>query len=387
MEGAIQRLDDWPYRIVKSDSDIAELGLWLQKMGAQIEKTPVGLSVSAADMAFATSEQGWIVPFATFSQIAGSVLRKYLFSERNSPAYCVRNCAVTVAYLDDWFGIGASDVTNNVIHDMTALERTTGRPIAQGLTTLRDALDCAVVAPMMAIEASSYYREVGLPLAKRRAVSVEGEDSNWSLRYDWLLFKVVGHYTRDPTLNKWFNGGSNPLAAFATACGGLTAEEASAFFLWMVCGEDDFTLAELHPVWATRMPESPQLVKAAYIDKNLPTLRLALNRMSQAYASSRRAITMYGRHSPWGLTTQALLHFAIMGSVEDIINVVDASLHKMGSEQHHVVRGEHDDWNRVFIKGQTTGQDLDTFEREVEELAKLGTPLGAIELEPKVSIL
>ncbi len=369
------------------------MGEWLHGVGADVDKTPVGISASGSDIALATKSQGWLItPGAP--PAAYSVLRKGLTGERTAPALVVRDTEAFMLPLSRLLGgESRSDNLNNllpnIVHDMAALEYTTGRGIARGLSPLKDALDCAVVGPAMALEAPRFYREVGMPLIRHNA-KVYGIDESavgWKLTYDWLLFKVLAHYTHDPTLSRWFQDGNNPLDMFGKAVE-LNAKEASAFLLWMVCGEDEGLLSQHHPDWAAALPEAPQLIKATHIDKNLPSLRLGLIRLTDKYGTSRRAATMYGRHSPWGLRPSELLYFSIMGSVDDILDVAVASIANMGSEAHWLVpekSARYSRWLRAQVAGYTQEEPMQ-WEENLTQLASLGSPLGAIPLEPKVSV-
>ena len=218
-----QRLGEWPFTIVMSDEDLLRFGEWVQVLGSEIEKTPVGLSVTENEIAFATIEQGWLLPRAAFSPAAKAVLRRCLFAERSTPAYSVRSIQRTTLKLQNWYDpLDINGLLRNIIHDMTALEYTTGRAVAHGLTALRDALDCASVAPMLALEAGNYYREVALPNRRHQyGYNIDHTGPSWTLKYDWLLFKVCAHYAKDPTITKWFQDGENPLTAFSAATGGL----------------------------------------------------------------------------------------------------------------------------------------------------------------------
>ena len=385
---ADQRLGEWPYTIVMHDEDLMLLGAFLQDLGSAVDKTPVGIACTQAEITFATTEQGWVMPRAAFTDAAKAMLKRLLFSEQGSPAFCARSARQLVDSFDDWFGFDESKaILPNVIHNMSSLEYTTGRPVAQGLTALKDALDCATIAPMLALEAGAYYREVAMPLAIHEATrNNDWTGPNWSLKYDFLLFKVAAHYAHDPTITKWFQQGENPLTQFGAACGGLRAMEASAFLMWMVCGEDEVLLSAKHPDWAARLPEAPQLVKATYVDKNLPSFRMGLIRLYDTLKRARRGSTLYGRRAPWGLSPQELLYFTIMGSVRDIIQVANASLLRLGSDAHWLDEDTHQPWNRATIRGHHQGEETDMeWEAKVTELAKLNDPLGIISLEPKVS--
>lgn len=389
---AEERLGDWPYRIVETADDMGAIGEWMIQMGSEIEKTPVGISATATEIALATKAQGWVIINNEETAPVISIIERALKAERVAPALVTRDTGELLRNLSSWFGeedfaSNLNPILPNIVHDMTALEYTTGRPIARGLSPLKDALDCAVLGPSLALEAPRFYREVGMAVThfKNKISKVEG--TRWNLKYDWLLFKVLAYYTKDPTLSQWLRDGRSPLQEFSS-CLELDSKAAAAFLLWMVCGEDESLLSWHHPDWATELPDSPQLIKATYIDKHLPNLRLGLIRLTDQCTLSRRATTLYGRRSPWGLPAPELLHFAIMGSVDDILDVALVSLINMGSPTHWL-ESEHDTnynrWLRAGIIGYTEEEPME-WEAKVKELGALNHPLGAIALEPKVSV-
>jgi len=401
-EPAEQRLGDWPYRLVQTPDDLIALAEWLQKLGAEEEKTPVGIAANSEELAFATNSQGWLLrinhsgvntPFS----YARDVMKKLLTTERGAPALVTRDTGALVMILQQWLGTYDRDaLLSSVKHDMLALEYTTGRPIARDITPLKDALDCAVVGPAMALEAPRFYQQVGLPLIQHNAKRLrfdleEGPPSEglsrWTLTYDWLLFRVLAYYTHDPTFKRWFQDGQNPLEMFSQAVE-LDSKEAVTFLLWMVCGEEEELVSRYYPDWAANMPETPQLIKASRVDKTLPNFRLGLLRLTDQSVSTRKTTTLYGRQSPWGLRPAELLHFSIMGSVNDLLDVAVASIINMGSEQHWLVpekNTRYNHWLRATVMGYTKEEPM-KWQQQLEQIGGLNNPLGDISLEPKVAV-
>jgi hypothetical protein len=373
------------------------LGEWLQVLGGEVEKTPVGTAATSSELALATKAQGWLLPSQDWltappQPIIQGVLNRALTIERTAPALVTRDTGYLITALENWLGYyDRTALLPNIVHDMKVLEYATGRGIAVGMTALKDALDCAVVGPGMALEAPRFYQQVGLPLVRHNArkphIQSDPTWSRWTLTYDWLLFKVLAHYTRDPTMTRWFEEGRSPLQEFSSYLE-LNSKEATAFLLWMVCGEEEELVSRYYPDWATLMPEAPQLIKVSRVDKTLPNLRLGLIRLTDQYAISRKAETLYGRRSPWGLKPQELLHFVIMGSVNDLLDVVVASLIKMGSDSHWLVpeaNTKYNHWLRAQIVGYNKEDPME-WQRQLEQLGQLNNPLGVVSLEPKVSV-
>lgn len=370
------------------------LGEWLLQMGSEVEKTPVGISATANEIALAIKAQGWFVTKNEYTGPIRGIIERALKAERVAPALVTRDTGELIRGLSSWFDEAPDDNLNpilpNIIHDMTVLEYTTGRPVARGLSPLKDALDCAVLGPGLALEAPSFYRKVGLPVVRHHETFPKAkvlEGTRWKLTYDWLLFKVLAYYTKDPTISGWLRGGRSPLAEFSSYLE-LSSKEANSFLLWMVCGEDEALLSWLYPDWAAAMPESPQLIKAQHIDKKLPNLRLGIIRLTDQYTLARRSATLYGRRSPWGLPAPELLHFALMGSVDDLLDVAVVSLINMGSTAHWLESEggtRYNRWLRASIVGYTEAEPME-WEEKVKELGALNHPLGDIGLEPKVSV-
>ncbi len=390
---AEERLGDWPYRIVRTEQDAMALGTWLQEMGAGVEKTPVGIAATPTELALATKAQGWLLPQQF--PVLTAILLKALLTERTAPALITRDMGALVGNwgLEAWLGMGydRNNLLPNIVHDMTAMEYATGRAIARGISPLKDALDCAVVGPGMALECPRFYQQVGLPLVRfnlrGKDLSIDPAMSRWTVTYDWLLFQVLAHLTRDPTLTRWLNTGLSPTAEFSSYME-LPTDEAIAFLLWMVCGEDEALLSRYYPDWAAKLPETPQLIKAARVDKMMPALRLGLLQLTDQYATDRRAVTLYGRLSPWGLTPAELLRFTIMGAVRDILDVVSASILKAGSEVHWL-RPEVDTRYNYFLRATITGYTADDpmeWQQTLTKIGTLGQPFAMLFLAPNVNV-
>lgn len=403
-------LGEWPYRRVESEDDLADFGAWLSALGSEIDKVPTALSVNKSTLAVATRERGWLVEMndrfmrdgegqsLTSFTVLQSMLRQAFTQERGAPALVTRNIVKLLPALGGWLG-GAYDrqaFTRNVRQDLSALQYATGRPVGETLTPLADALDCIVVGPALSVGAPRFYLQVGLPLVKHTAVGgatagaldldMEGIQS-WTLTYDWLLFKMLAWYTKDPTFTRWMSDDENPSVAFA-AIVGLSVKEAIAYLLWMVCGESLELVSKAYPDWAPSVPENPQLIKATRIDKYVPNLRLGLMRMMEELTSTRRAQTLYGRLSPWGLTPAQLLNFTIMGSVHDILDVAVASILGMDSKDHWLLSEStthYNHWLRATITGYTTVGAQD-WEHMLAIVGKLNNPLGNVLLTPKVTV-
>ena len=209
---------DWPWRVVKTNEDLLALGEWLQALGNEVEKVPVGIAATDVNLAFATKTQGWFLPVRT--PYATAILSKLLTDERVAPILVTRDSASLVGAMGNWIGLEASELLPNIVHDMTALEYTTGRAVARGLSPLKDALDCAAVGPALALEAPKFYHKVAMPLIRHNASPQDVGDidnkHHWTLTYDYLLLRVLTHFTKDPTLTMWFNEGRSPLEEFSS---------------------------------------------------------------------------------------------------------------------------------------------------------------------------
>ena len=390
---------EWPFRVVKTDEDLLALGEWLQALGNKVEKIPVGISAVGTQLAFATKTQGWLLrPRADgeegeASNLWRNVLKKVLTTERVSPALVTRDTGSLVAGMGYWLEQNTQHLIPNIIHDMAALEYTTGRATAQGLSPLKDALDCAAVGPTLAMEAPKFYHKVAMPLVRHNAGSQNVGDienkNRWTITYDYLLLRVLTYYTKDPTMILWFQDGKDPLGEFSNCLEiDSRTSEAIPFLLWLVCGEDDTLMARLYPNWMDSMPDAPKLIKALHIEKKLPNLQMGLMRLLEEYTTGRRAETLYNRRSPWGLRPEELLHFSIMGSVCDILDVLVASLLKHGSENHWLIEAKdkgYPHWLRAQVVGYN-GREPMEWQRELEALSHLNNPLGQVPLDGKVSV-
>ncbi len=401
-----QLLGEWPYRTVRSDDDITEFGAWLAQLGAEIDKVPTGLSANAHTLALATREKGWLVEMKSLPldstgslrtgfTVLQALLRQALTQERGAPALVSRNLPQLLTTLEVWLGesYDRRGLIRNIRQDLKALQYATGRPVGESLTPLKDALDCVVIGPALATDAPRFYLQVGLPLVRHLASPPPLDlDStgllSWTLTYDWLLFKVLAWYTKDPTFRRWLADEENPSISFSEIVE-LPVKDAIAFLLWMVCGESLELVSHSYPDWAPSVPDTPQLIQATRVDKHIPNFRLGLTSMLEEVTASRRAQTLYGRLSPWGLTPPQLLNFTIMGSVHDILDVAVASIIEMDSKSHWLVpesTTHYNHWLRATIRGYTDGVDAQQWEHQLSIVGKLNNPLGDAFLEPKVNV-
>lgn len=387
-------LGTWPFTGVSTTDEVAALGEWLLQMGSRLDKTPVGLVAGVHELALATQERGWVLSSDIPSSIiAKPMLRNLLLAERTGPALVVRDTLSLISTLEEWLGedYDRAPLLANIVHDMQALEYSTGRPILRDSSVLEGALDAATVGPMMGLEAPQFYHKVGLPLVKhtaRKTPQIDPDWHRWTVTYDWLLFRVLASLTHDPLFIRWFQEERNPLTELGQRLE-LTPEQTVAFTLWLCCGEDEALLSERYPVWATKLPESPQLVKASRADKYIPSLRLGLVRLMEQGAVSRRAQTIYGRKSPWGLRPEELLHFTIMGAVNDLLDVAMVSFILTGSQVHWLMNETDSGYNtflRAVITGYTQETDIQSWEQELQEAARLANPLGMVALTPKAVV-
>jgi len=398
-------LGEWPYQIIQDEDDLTAFGAWLAQLGSEIDKVPTAISVNNSTLAMATRGEGWLVEMKSLHSgdtrarmtsftVLQAMLRQALTQERGAPALVSRNLTRLLPELEVWLGeeYDRQGFIRNIRQDLKALQYATGRPVGEALTPLKDALDCVVIGPALATEAPRFYLQVGLPLVRHLASPrpIDLDDRgllSWTLTYDWLLFKVLSWYTKDPTFRRWLAEGQNPSAAFAEVVQ-LPVKNSIAFLLWMVCGESLELVSQAYPDWAPSVPDNPQLVKATRVDKHVPNLRLGLMNMMGEITASSRSQTLYGRLSPWGLTPPQLLNFTLMGSVHDILDVAVASIIEMDSEAHWLVpegTTRYNHWLRATIKGYTK-VDAQEWERSLTAVGQLSNPLGDARLEPKVSV-
>lgn len=394
------RLGEWPYRIVSDLADLAPFSQWLAEHGNETDKTPVGIALKNDELALCTRETGWVVPVLDWVRnpktrsILEGVLITALCTERTSPALITRSISALVDNLSVNIALSKDQETsliNNTIHEMEALSHSTGKAIVRELPALTEALDAATVGPMLALEAPRFYGQVGMPLARWRAHRDEYDTDDllrgrrWTLTFDWLLFKLIAHYTQDPSLSEWLRNDVNPLTMMSQSLE-LDQEEVIALILWMCCGEDENLLSHKYPEWATKLPDNVRLLRETRVNKILPTLRLGLLRLFENYQADPRAQTLYGRRSPWGMNPKELLHFTIMGSITDILDVLLASLPGLDSTRHWLERGtKYAEWLRTTFVGYTENEPME-WESALKSVARLNNPLNSVMLNPKIHV-
>lgn len=380
------------YQTVESIEDLQECAAWLIDLGNEIDKTMVGIAVYRDEIAFATPAKVWKVPTDIYA--AKDVLRNVLVSEKAAPALISRDAKYDINQLDKYLKLTREEkkiLSRNFVHDMRALEYVTGYSLTLNRGSLpitNDALDAATVGTMMAIDLPPYYTQVAMPLIGYTPVLADEETSRWSIIYEHLLFRILAHYTQDPTIVSLLNDNQDPMEKFAEIVE-LDKQQAQAFLLWMCCGEDMSVLNKYHRLEAREMPESPQLIKATKIDKKIPTLRLGLIRMIEQFTNNKRAHTLYGRQSPLGSSREELLHFVLFGSISDILDVVMVSLLNLGSDTHVLLIEGSTNYpysTRALIVGRTDQPAIE-WQNQLEQLAPLNNPLNQVTLNPKVSVV
>lgn len=369
------RLGDWPYSIVQSDGDVLAFGEWLQNLGARQEKDLIGLAIHDNELALATREQGWLlsVPGNTIQQ---EILKQQLGAEKYAPTFICRHLQADVDDLAAALGIGRERLAANVKHDLASIHYTTGRRVMpkDTMSTLKDALDLATVGPQMLLNIPTFYSEVAMPVVRHQASLPEdlGKGTRWAVTYEHLLFKMVAHFTQDPTLLSWLRDGSHPLKAFSQTLN-LSLEEGQAFLIWLCCGEDVGLMERVHPGWSQRLPESPALVKASRLDKSLPAFSMGMLRLRD----NPLPTTLYGRQTTQRYASE-LLHFFLFGSCYDILDVAQASFIRKGSHNHFLVPEKESRYNtfvRASIIGYLKDERPDEWQYEMEKVAQLGNPL------------
>ena len=390
------------YRSVDSIEDLQECMVWLRDLGNGIDKTMVGVAAYQNEIAFATGPPEvriWVLPTSMY--VLKEVLKNVIVSERSSPAFISRNAQADISRLSERLELSHQEIqilSTNFVHDMTALEYTTGHPIIPrgvNLSIKNDALDAATVGPMMAIDLPSFYTQVAMPLMRYspdggQYSTEEREEksfSRWSIVYEHLLFRMLAHYTQDPTIINWLNDGKNPMKEFATLVE-LEEQQALAFLLWMCCDEDVSLLVKKYPRESSFMPESPQLIKVTQIDKKIPILRLGFIRLIESFSNTKKSHTLYGRQSPWGASIEELLHFVLFGSISDILDVAMVSLKNLGSDSHYLIVDNASNYplfSRATIAGWTDRPAIE-WQNQLEQIAPLSNPLNQVTLNVKVGV-
>ena len=397
-EAQEDNLGGWPYIVINTPEDFEKLTTWFENITLQDERQAVGLATFGDSVFLATKGSGMIIPGEALNSVmAKDILKRRLLAQGGS-SFISRSVATDMDNLDRILKFTEEEkglVLEKFLHDMPTLSYSTGHPFMgrQEITGIKDALDAATVGPMMAVDAPAYHYKVGMPLLRHWLSSFEldhGTPSGhrWVITYDYLIFRMAAHYTRDPTMIQWFIDGKDPLHEFGEVTQ-LGRNEAMAFFLWLVCGEDMVLMEREHPQWTSHMPENPQMVKAQHIDKKIPSFRMGLITLMEQSQVDRRAFTFWGRLSPPRLSPAELLHFILFGSVQDLLDVVVVSIANEGSSNHWLVTREEnslDTWLRAQIVGYNEDINVQEWQQFLEGIAGLRDPLMNIKLDAKVAV-
>ncbi len=384
----------WPYTTIDGVDQYEDFTTWFQNTTLGDEWSSVGLATLHDGLYLATKDSGI---FVTLAQMMGrpgaSVVTKQLLAS-GGPKFISRDVTEDVSFLVGVLQLSVEDeelLLDKFAHDIGQLSYATGTPyLRRGeITGIKDALDAATVGVMMSVNAPKYYTRIGMPLLQHTYLAdASGIETShrWTIIYDYLIFKVAAQYTQDPSIKQWLIEGKDPLMEFASVCE-LDKKEALPFFLWLLCGEDMNLMQREHSASVPHMPDNPQMVKAMHIDKRIPSFRMGIIQMMEEFQRSRKAETFWGRISPSQLSPAELLHFAIFGSVQDLLDIVVVSINTAGSNNHVLVSDEetgYANWLRARIVGYTERNDIQEWQRYLEDIATLGEPIPS--LNPKVLV-
>lgn len=391
----IKYLGRWPYREVSSLNDVAALGGWLNWQGRQEESDPLGIALREGVWTFATKGSGWLVVLTDENrELLHQTIKLNLIEGTNPPIIALRDMALDIPEIVLRLSLGAEDelqLLKRVSVDISILSYATGIPGARSgnMNALTDALDISTVGVQMSVEPGGYYRNVGLPLGRMKLARPVAGERRWSVTYDYLLLRVLAHYTGDPLMARWFTDDKDPWLELKDLLE-LDDDPAMALIAWVACAMDEDVLRQRSEEYYENLPTNPRLLLATHIDKNLPTLRIGIDALLARYQTApHTAKTLYQRRVVMGASpAQAGAHH-LWGSVEDIVSVALVSFGNLGGTGITSMDSSNPQWMRATIMGYTNKETI-PWERELKSMATLGEPLrtalSSTMISPKVMV-
>lgn len=372
------------YRRVETVFDLTALGEWLGEHGDRDEIEPIGFAINQRELALVDRTSGWIIGTDEDNINIGAALRYHLCGAR-PPRLATRYLKDDIVRLAQVLGADVVKLAKIFVDGIDTLSYCTGRSYVSNSTSWQtaadDALDALINAGQLRLEAPPIYTRVMVPLRRSEAAYAGDPDFDdadryayrFKVTYDHLLLRVITHFTQDPLLIRLFTDeqykGADPVAVLAEKLD-IDAVSVLPFIVNLMVGEDEAAMHRHFPVQAAYVPANYGMVKVLHADKKLPTMRYGLAAALDEYRGSA-ALTLFGRHAPWGVPRADAAVHHYFGSVRDLLAVAQVTFENDGSFAMSLTE---DGWGRSVFTGFTESNPTE-FAHEMEGLIRLADPL------------
>lgn len=218
-----------------------------------------------------------------------------------------------------------------VVDEVTALSYCTGRTFTRGYRNPADeAYDAQSACDHLYKEgenrALEFYRKVALPALRHRMRFLEaGEGERWHISYEDLFLRVLAHQSREPVLVRAFLDGRDPVEACQERLEIEDPEVCYATLLWSSFSFDGLWFQRNYPGFYELLPQDLNTARKK-VEERLPIIPLWVGRTMDDFTRQKAVRSLYGRVFRWNASVADACHFALMGSVRDILDVVLVSM-------------------------------------------------------------
>lgn len=326
----------------------------------------------------ASMDEGWIVPSwgSEAAMLADSALKMAF-----NPSSALRLCCYRMADIP-------TDAQSKIIDEVAALSHCTGQTISGNYENPGDEaydalLICGHWRQELHVRTREFYERVALPIAKHRAALAEaGSGVRWYIAYEDLPLRVLASLSNEPVLVRAFLDERDPVTACTIRLEMEDEEQVYAALLWAALGFDAVWLAHEYPALHALLPDDLDELRRR-VESRLPIIPLWVSRTLDDYTRQKALRTRYGRVFPWGGVPAEALRFSLLGTAQDVLDVVLVSLLD-NPEGAHIGQIEGSPPDRLIrIKGRAGEASKKTWFPVLRYLAQAASLLS-VPLKPTV---
>lgn len=361
-----------PYRInlVSNPNDALEFSEWLARH--RDRGATLGIAVQGGIVGLASTDEGWVVPQwrDTVAHFVDGSLK--LAFNSSSP---LQFCCYRMSDLPD-------EGLAKIADEVETLSYCSGQTISGNYENPADEaydalLICGHWRQGLQGKTLEFYQKVALPAAKHRATPPEpGSGVRWRITYEDLFLRVLAHQSSEPILVRAFLDERDPVTACAARLEMEDDEQAYAVLIWAAFGFDAVWLAQEYPEIHALLPDDLNATRGQ-IERGLPIIAFWVSRTLDDYTRQKGLRTRYGRVFRWGGHPSDALRFSLVGTAQDVLDVILVSLLD-NPEGAHIGVVEGGPLDRIIrIKGSAGKANKRTWFPVLRYLAQAGNPLSS----------
>ncbi len=342
---------------------------------------------------FASETEGWemAVRRGTAEEVIREAIKRGL-TQTGGLQLVTRDAQSMIPLLSEWLDLPVGDIAARVVGDIKAQDYSTGRIHGQSwVWAADDAYDALVTEKHFKSDTPPSYTNVCLPRTLStfsHGLAADSDGVTWRISYNFLLLRVIAHYTREPVMVRAFMEETDPLPVIGELLGieDFPADRSPvyAILVWAALGQDMQFLQYQHPDIFNLLPDNLDLMRQQ-IDRKLSPFSLGISRIRDDYTQAKSITSLWGRTFRWGGEAMGQVYeHRFMGSVRDLVDVLVVSLQQNLGEGVSVEEPEYSPTDMSFVfKGrvETTQEQVDL----LKSAANLGNPLG-VPLAPSIII-